>query len=88
MFSSRLIQFGNFTGLVWVNVTAVQGLPTLSVASAVSAGPTSEFDNLVMDVFLPLSFQLLVIDRGTLSDRDNDGTPDIFDKEPDNPNVQ
>lgn len=88
VFSSRLIRFGNFTGLIWVNVTAVQGLPTLSVASSVSAGPTNEFDNLVMDVFLPLSFQLLVIDRGTLPDRDNDGTPDIFDKEPDNPNVQ
>lgn len=88
VFSSRLIRFGNFTGLVWVNVTAVQGLPTLSVASSVSAGPTNEFDNLVMDVFLPLSFQLLVSDRGSLSDRDNDGTPDIFDREPDNPNVQ
>lgn len=88
VFSSRLIRFGNFTGLVWVNVTAVQGLPTLSVASSVSAGPTNEYDNLVMDVFLPLSFQLLVSDRGTLSDRDNDGTPDIFDREPDNPNVQ
>ncbi|WOD44149.1 hypothetical protein [Hwangdonia lutea] len=88
VFSSRLIRFGNFTGLVWVNVTAVQGLPTLSVASSVSAGPTNEFDNLVMDVFLPLSFQLLVSDRTTLSDRDNDGTPDIFDREPDNPDVQ
>ena len=88
VFSSRLIRFGNFTGLIWVSVTAVQGLPTLSVASSVSAGPTNEFDSLVMDVFLPFSFQLLVSDRGTLSDRDNDGTPDIFDKEPDNPNVQ
>ncbi|MFD1615551.1 hypothetical protein [Gelatiniphilus marinus] len=88
VFSSRLIRFGNLTGLVWVSVTAVQGLPTLSVASSISVGPTNEYDNLVMDVFLPLSFQLLVSDRGTLPDRDNDGTPDIFDKEPDNPDVQ
>ncbi len=87
-FTARLIRFGNFTGLVWVHVVQVQGLPTLSVASSVSAGPTNEYNNLVMDTFLPLSFQLLVRDRETLSDRDNDGTPDIFDSAPDDPKVQ
>tara|TARA_R110002049_G_scaffold993_3_gene7135 strand:- start:13663 stop:14442 length:780 start_codon:yes stop_codon:yes gene_type:complete len=88
IFSSRLIRFGDFTGLVWVNVVAVQGLPTLSVSASVSAGPTNQYDNLVMETFLPLSFQLLVSDRESLSDRDNDGTPDVFDSQPDNPNVQ
>ncbi len=87
-FSARLLRFGNFTGLVYVNVTFVQGLPTISAASSVSAGPTNEYNNLVMDTFLPLSFQLLVSDRETLSDRDNDGAPDIFDNAPDDPKVQ
>lgn len=86
-FSSRLIRFGNFTGLVWVSVVQVEGLPTLSVSSSVSSGPTNEFNNLAMDVFLPLSFQLLVNESGTLSDRDGDGVPDVYDSEPDNPNV-
>ncbi|MFV0565155.1 MAG: hypothetical protein ACK5NB_04885 [Flavobacteriaceae bacterium] len=88
VFNARLIQFGNFTGLVWVNVTAVQGLSTLSVAASVSSGPTAEYNNLVMDVFFPLSYQLLVNDRGSLSDRDNDGTPDVYDNFPDDPTRQ
>lgn len=87
-FTSRLINFGNVTGLVYVIITSVQGLPTLSVSSFIAAGPTNEYDNLVMDIFLPLNNQLLVNDRGSLSDRDGDGTPDIFDREPDNRNVQ
>jgi len=87
VFTSRLIKFGNITGLVYVIVTSVQGLQP-SVSSFTAAGPTNEYDALVMDIFLPLNFQLLVSDRGSLSDRDGDGVPDIFDKEPDNPNVQ
>lgn len=88
VFRSRMIQFGNTIALVWVNITAVEGLPTLSVASSVSVAPANEFNNTVMEIFLPLSFQLLINDKGTLSDRDRDGTPDIYDREPDNPNVQ
>ncbi|MCF7560562.1 hypothetical protein L3X39_07925 [Sabulilitoribacter multivorans] len=86
-YSGRLLRFGNFTALVYVIVTQVQGLPASAVLS-ISAGPSTEYNNLVMDIFLPLSFQLLVSDRDSLSDRDGDGTPDIFDSEPDNPNVQ
>lgn len=87
-FTARLIQFGNFTGLVWINATRVQGLATSFVSISVSSGPTNEYNNLVVETFLPLSFQLLVNDRDTLSDRDGDGTPDIYDREPDNPKVQ
>lgn len=87
IFTSRLIKFGNITGLVYVALIVSQGLPH-SVSSYISAGPTNEHDNLVMDIFLPLNAQLLVNDRDTLSDRDGDGTPDVFDSEPDNPNVQ
>ena len=87
-FNGRLIRFGNFTGLVWIIVTQIEGLASFFVTSSVSSGPTNEYNNLVMDIFLPLSFQLYVNDRGTLSDRDGDGVPDIYDREPDNPNIQ
>lgn len=87
-FSGRLIRFGNFTGLVWIIVTQVEGLANFFVSSSVSSGPTNEYNNLVMDIFLPLSFQLYVNDKGTLSDSDGDGMPDIYDREPDNPRVQ
>lgn len=87
-FTARLIRFGNFTGLVWVNATRIQDLGVSFASISISSGPTNEYDNLVMETFLPLSFQLLVNDRENLSDRDGDGTPDIYDREPDNPNVQ
>ncbi len=84
-FSSRAIRFGNTRAIIWIALS-----PTpfgSSVAISISAGPIAEFDNLVMDVFFPISFELLLPDRDSLSDRDNDGTPDVFDPEPDNPNV-
>ena len=87
-FSGRLLRFGNITAVVWVNVTVVQGLSNYFVTSSVSSAPTNEFDDIVVSAFLPISFQLLVADRDTLSDRDRDGTPDIYDSQPDNPNVQ
>lgn len=83
----RLLQFGDFTALVYVLTARLPGLP-VSVSASVSVAPTNEFENVVMDVFFPLSYQLLVSDRDTLSDRDQDGVPDIFDTDPDNPNVQ
>lgn len=85
-YSSRFLRFGRFTAIVWIKVTALP-FGNFSVVSSVSAGPTNEFDRLVLDIFLPLSYQLYLND-GNLSDRDNDGTPDIFDSDADNPNVQ
>lgn len=85
-FSSRAIRFGNIRAIIGVAVS-----PTpfgSSVAVSISAGPINEYDNLVMDVFFPISFELLLPDRDSLSDRDGDGTPDVFDPEPDNPNVK
>lgn len=85
-FSARLITFQNIRAVIWLAST-----PTPfgnSVTVSVSAGPINEFDNLVMEVFFPLSFELLIRDRESLSDRDRDGTPDIDDREPDSPNVQ
>lgn len=77
-FSSHLIRFGNNTGLVWANTHYVQSFGTTFVASSVSSGPTNEYDNLVMNVFFSLVFQLLVNDNGVL-DSDLDGTPDAQD---------
>lgn len=84
-FSARAIRFANTRAIIWVAVS-----PTpfgSSVAVSISAGPINEYDNLVLDVFFPISFELLLPDRDSLSDRDGDGTPDVFDREPDNPNV-
>ncbi|WP_298554865.1 hypothetical protein [uncultured Algibacter sp.] len=86
IYASRFLRFGRFTAIVWINVKELP-FGNFSVTSSVSAGPTNEFDRLVLDIFLPLSNQLLV-GGGSLSDRDNDGTPDIYDREPDNPNIQ
>jgi hypothetical protein len=84
-FSSRAIRFGNIRAIIWV---ALVPMPFgSSVAISISAGPINEFDNLAMNVFFPISFELLLPDRDALSDRDGDGTPDIFDSQPDNPNV-
>lgn len=85
-FSSRAIRFGNTRAIIWV---ALVPMPFgSSVAVSISAGPINEFDSLVMNVFFPISFELLLPDRDSLSDRDGDGTADVFDSEPDNPNVQ
>jgi hypothetical protein len=86
-FSSRAIRFQNTRAIIWIAVSPL--VFNQSVTISVSAAPINEFDQVALDVFFPLSFELLIRDEGTtLSDRDNDGTPDIYDTEPDNPNVQ
>ncbi len=84
-FSARLIQFGNFTGLVWVNTVYAPSTNTTSVAASVSAAPTSEFNNVVFETYLPISFQLLFIDREGERDSDLDGFPDSVDNFPFDP---
>ncbi|WP_411893641.1 hypothetical protein [Winogradskyella sp. A2] len=87
IYSARLINFGNFTGQTYAILTTVQGLGGITYVSiATSAGLANEYNSLVRDIFLPLNFQLLVNDGGEL-DSDLDGTPDIDDPEPHNPNV-
>ncbi|MGC6430109.1 MAG: hypothetical protein ACON5F_03610 [Jejuia sp.] len=83
--SNRAIRFGNTRAIISV---AVVPTPLGSSATiSISAGPINEFDNLVMNVFFPITFELLLPDRESLSDRDGDGVPDVFDIAPDNPNV-
>lgn len=86
-FSARLIQFGNFTGLVWVSTHFVPGTGNTYVTSSVSSGQTNEYDNLVMNVFLPISWQLIP-GGGAEKDSDLDGTPDDQDQFPFDPTRQ
>ncbi|MDT0556357.1 hypothetical protein [Patiriisocius hiemis] len=86
-FGARLIEFGNFTGLVWVNTLYVPSVDSTSISVSISSAPTAEFDNEVFNTFLPISFQLLVIDD-EVRDTDLDGVPDNQDADPFDPNVQ
>jgi hypothetical protein len=88
LYSARLIRFGNFTGQAYVIQTIIDGLPGVSFLSgAIAAGPTNEYDNLVANIFIPLNFQLLVNPDTGLLDSDLDGTPDVDDPAPNNPNI-
>ncbi|MFC7356470.1 hypothetical protein ACFQO1_02120 [Jejudonia soesokkakensis] len=84
-FGARLIQFGNFTGLVWVNTLYSPGTNFTSVSVSISSAPTADFNAEVFNTFLPISFQLLVIDDG-VRDSDLDGFPDNIDAFPFDPN--
>jgi hypothetical protein len=86
-FGARLLRFGETTALVWANSHVSQSLNVTFTAASVSSGPTSEFNNLVFDTFLPLSWQLLVGPE-RLQDSDLDGVPDEQDNFPFDPNRQ
>lgn len=83
-FSARLIAFGNFTGLVYANLTYTPSINLTQVSTFVAAAPTNQFDAEVFNTFLPINFQLLVIDEGVL-DSDLDGFPDNVDAFPFDP---
>ncbi|MEM7185291.1 MAG: hypothetical protein AAF466_01425 [Bacteroidota bacterium] len=86
-FGSRLIEFNNITANVWVNTHYEQTLDVTFVAISVSSAPTAEYDNEVMETFLPISWQLLYISND-VRDSDLDGTPDNQDNFPFDPNRQ
>ena len=86
-FSARFINFGNYTALVWANIQNVEGLNSVFASTATTVGQATEYDDLIMSIFLPLNFQLLVIDNGVL-DSDLDGTPDSQDNFPFDPTRQ
>ncbi|QNJ97187.1 hypothetical protein [Constantimarinum furrinae] len=86
-FGARLIQFDNTTALVWANSHVSQSLNVTFMAASVSSGPTAEFDALVFETFLPISWQLLVGPE-RIQDSDLDGVPDEQDNFPFDPNRQ
>ena len=85
--SSRLLRFNGITALVGVNTHFDPSLGLTFASITTTTGPTIEYDNLVMDVFLPISWQLLVINNN-VRDSDLDGTPDNQDNFPFDPNRQ
>lgn len=85
--SSRLLRFNGITALVGVNTHFDASLGATFASITTATGPTNEYDNLVMDVFLPISWQLLVIDNN-VRDSDLDGTPDNQDNFPFDPQRQ
>ncbi len=85
--STRILQFGNITALVAVNSYFEPSLGSTFASVTVASGPSNEFDNLVMNVFLPIHWQLLIIDN-SVRDSDLDGTPDTQDNFPFDPTRQ
>ncbi|MEZ4858408.1 MAG: hypothetical protein R2781_06315 [Flavobacteriaceae bacterium] len=83
-FGARLIRFENFTALVWANTLFDPSLGVTFASLSVSFAPTNEFDTEVMQTFLPISFQLLIIDD-EVRDSDADGYPDNIDNFPFDP---
>lgn len=86
-FGARLIRFGNFTALLTVQTHFMPSLGNTFISVTLASGPTTEFDGLVMETYLPLHWQLLVI-SDDVRDSDLDGTPDNQDAAPFNPNIQ
>ena len=88
-FNGRVIEFGEFTGIVWVRSVVVPGLGTVNSAIQISAAPTAEFNERTLDTFLPFNFQLLVRpDGGGFIDNDMDGSPAHLDPDDNDPNVR
>ncbi len=83
-FGARLIDFGNFRALVWANTLFEPSLNVTFTSLSVSVAPANEFDAVVMDTFLPFSFELLIIKDG-VRDSDADGFPDQQDNFPFDP---
>lgn len=86
-FGARLLRFGNMTASVWARNMYDSTLNMTFTSVSVSTAPTAEFDAQVFNTFLPISFQLLVIDNG-VRDSDLDGTPDNQDNFPFDPTRQ
>lgn len=86
-FGARLLRFGGRTALVWASTMYESSLNVTFTSLSVSVAVTEEFDAQVLNTFLPISFQLLVIDGG-VRDSDLDGTPDHQDNFPFDPTRQ
>lgn len=82
-FSNRLIRFGNVSAVITVNVTFTPtGLTSIVIQK--NAALTSQFENEIMNTFLPISYQLLFTGGGE-RDSDGDGVPDNRDLCPNTP---
>lgn len=82
---ARLIQFGNMTTQIGIQVLGSPSTGASFITIYKVFAPTAAYNSQVMETFLPFTYQLFVNPDNTLSDRDNDGTPDIYDSAPDDP---
>ncbi|MCP4123895.1 MAG: hypothetical protein GY751_19275 [Bacteroidetes bacterium] len=83
--SNILLRAGGSTALVASSITYGSSILTPKANVKVAVAPTTEFPTRVFDTFLAIEFQLLIGNSGTDDDRDNDGTPDVYDNFPDDP---
>ncbi|MEM7106132.1 MAG: hypothetical protein AAF502_23570 [Bacteroidota bacterium] len=85
--SSVMLRAGNFTAVINMNTTYVDGLNTTFIAAQVTMGPTQEYPNLIVNTFLPISWQMLYSpeDAPVNTDTDGDGVLDQFDDFPFDP---
>lgn len=84
-FSARLLQFNGITAQVWVRSTYVAG-ETFSAIS-LTVAPSNEYDQQVMNTFLPINYQLFVGRDGSFIDNNGDGVPAYEDPDDNDPNV-
>lgn len=85
--ASRLIRAGGLSAIVNVNLTYVDGLPNTFISVQITAGPTAEFNPLIVDTFLPIDWQMLInpSDSSVFDDSDGDGVNDVYDNFPNDP---
>lgn len=82
--AARAGHAGDFALVVTQSVTLVEGLEGGSLFFGNGIGPRDEYDELVLDVFLPIHFQLFV-NGGSVQDTDGDGVADDDDAFPYDP---
>lgn len=84
-FASRMIRSQGFTGVFVVDVKVFPDLGFSFIATQVSFSPSADFENEILNTYLPVSWQLLFTNSGSSPDRDGDGVPDDLDRHPDDP---
>lgn len=82
--ASAFITFDGFTAVLSVSITTETGLGAEQINIAVTAAPTNEFSNEILNIFLPIDYELLYTGNGEL-DSDGDGVPDSQDAAPFDP---
>ncbi len=86
--ATAMIRSGNSTAYFSANVYTSPNLGASFIGVQVAGGPTAEIENLILETFLPITWQLLYTGGNSLLDSDGDGEPDATDADPFDPNVQ